>query len=134
MGLTSTQADAFLNVFRGTTYTGFTSYVALFNGDPQGAGTEITSTITGAATRNAAGFGAPGAGTGDQRKIANSGEIEITASAAGSATADYFAIYDAATGGTLRFSGALTSSLAISAGSPVKFEAAALEVIIDPEV
>lgn len=132
MGLTTTQTDAYLNTFRATNFTGFTAYVALFDGDPQGAGTEITNTIKGSATRNAAGFGAPGAGTGSNRRIANSAEIEITASAVGSADATHFAIYDAATAGTLRFSAALDSTLTINTGNPVKFETGELYIEVNP--
>lgn len=134
MGLPTTQTDAYLNTFRATDYTGFTAYVALFDGDPQSGGTEITNTIKGSTTLNACGFGAPAAGSGSNRRISNSAEIEITASAAGSADATHFAIYDATTtaGGTLRFSAALDSTLTINTGNPVKFEAAALYIEVNP--
>jgi len=127
-GLTTALADEMLNLFRNTAATQFTPYIALFNGDPAGAGTELTTTITGSATRNACGFSAPQAGTGTQRKIVNGSDIDITASASGSATADYYAIYDAATAGNLKFSKALTSSLTINAGSPVSIAAGDLEI------
>jgi len=120
-------ADKILNWTDGTAFgTAPTNvYVALFNGDPTGAGTEITNTIKGSTTRDAITFGAIATST-DFRQFDNSAEITITASASAGATADYAAIYDASTAGNLLWYETLTSSKTITAGDEVKFEANAL--------
>lgn len=83
-----------------------TRYLTTFNGDPQGAGSENISTITGSANRIAitADMAAAAAGA-----ATNDADITITASAAGAATVDYVAIYDAITAGNLLASTQVTS-------------------------
>ena len=83
-----------------------TRYLTTFNGDPQGAGTENISTLTGSANRIAitANMAAAAAAA-----ASNTGIITITASAVGAATVDFVAIYDAITGGNLLASTAVTS-------------------------
>lgn len=99
-----------------------TVYIALFNGDPSGAGTEITNTIKGSTTRDAIALGGVTT-SGNFRQADNTAEITITPSASAGATADYAAIYDAATGGNLLSYDTLTASKTITTGDGVKFEA-----------
>jgi hypothetical protein len=99
-----------------------TVYIALFNGDPSGAGTEITNTIKGSTTRDAIALGGVTT-SGTFRQADNIADITITLSASAGATADYAAIYDAATGGNLLSYDTLTSSKTITTGDEVKFEA-----------
>lgn len=98
-----------------------TRYLTTFNGDPQGAGSENISTITGSANRIAitADMAAAAAGA-----ATNDADITITASAVGAATVDYVAIYDAITAGNLLASTQVTSksvgigdSLSVLAGN-----------------
>ena len=103
-------------------------YVALFDGDPgdDGAGgTEITNTLTGSANRTAVSFGAVGT-SGAAKAISNSGDVTITGAADAGATATHVAIFDAATGGNLLMSGALTAGKTFNTGDEVKFAAGAL--------
>lgn len=83
-----------------------TRYITTFNGNPQAGGTENINTITGSSNRIAmtASMGASSGGA-----ATNTGVVTFTASAAGSATVDYTAIYDAITGGNLLASTAVTS-------------------------
>jgi hypothetical protein len=83
-----------------------TRYITVFNGDPQGAGTEVISTLTGSANRQAitASMGAAAAGA-----AASTANIVFTAAAVGSATVNFVAIYDALTAGNLLGSVAVAS-------------------------
>lgn len=108
-------------------------YVALYNGDPLGAGSELADPpdtdyareMTEAADWASAGFVSPRA------SIANAAEIDFGTSGAAWGTVDYVAIFDAATDGNMIASGALTSSVNITSGIPVKFPIGALVVYID---
>jgi hypothetical protein len=83
-----------------------TRYITVFNGDPQGAGTEVISTLTGSANRQAitASMGAAAAGA-----AASTGNIVFTAAAVGSPAVNFVAIFDAITAGNLLGSVAVTS-------------------------
>jgi len=102
-------------------------YLDLYNGDPQGAGSSILSTITGSATRSSITSSLSAASGGS---TSNPSTITVTASAAGSATASYVALFDAATAGNLVMSGPLTTPKSITAGDTVQFNAAALSISI----
>lgn len=104
MSYVSSYLDEILNVQRGTALSAWTPYVALFDGDPESGGTELTNSITGSNNRSEVSYGAPQSDGGNGRQIVNSSEIEITASAqnVGDVNVDYFAIYDAQTSGNLR--------------------------------
>lgn len=103
-----------------------TRYLALFNGDPQGAGTEVTATIRPAGRLAITASMAVAASAG----AANTSVIDFGAAAAG-ATITHYAIFDAASGGNLLGSDALTGgSQTVSAGNPVAFAAGALVVSI----
>lgn len=127
MPLSQDFADDAINYIKGTNFPAApaTVYVALFNGDPAGAGTEITNTIKGTTTRDAIALGAIST-SGSYRQASNTGEITITASASAGATADYVALFDAATAGNRLANEALTTSKTITTGDEVKFEVGAL--------
>lgn len=112
---TTTQRDAMLNAV--TTY-----YIDLYNGDPSGVGTSQLLTLTGSATRPSATLGSP-ATDGAYRKRSNASEVIITASAAGAATVDYWAMFDAATGGNLVQYGQYSPSKSFTAGDEIKVNA-----------
>ena len=133
MPVGTTTADSILGVAKGTNFTAPAElYIAPFNGDPTSGGSEVTNAITGSTSRidaDMSTFTAP-ATSGSNRVIENATEISITASASGSATFDYVALYTVQTGGTLTdpFAyAALTTSKSITAGDEVKFEAGALK-------
>lgn len=103
-------------------------YVALFSSDPTdaNAGTEITSTITGAATRTAvanAAWTVTTATTTLDAKIENNADITITNNSTNSTNvnATHFGVYNAATSGELLFHGQLASTVTITPGSVIKF-------------
>lgn len=105
-------------------------YVALYNGDPLGAGTELVAPPDTDYAREqtvgtdwgAASFASPTA------SIANAAEIDFGTSGAAWGAVDYVAIFDAATDGNMIASGALTSAVNITSGIPVKFPIGALIV------
>lgn len=125
----TTFRNAVCNVMRATNFTAFTPQVALFNGDPSGAGTEVTNTIRGAsAGRVAVTFAnAPSNGV-----MQNSAAVTFTASAVAGATVTHFAIYDNATqgAGNLMLWAALTASQTIAAGNPVSFAVGAITITV----
>lgn len=83
-----------------------TRYITIFNGDPQGAGSEVINTVTGSANRiNMTTAMAP-AGTGS---CASDTDITFTTDAAGASTVNYVAVYDAITAGNLLASASVTS-------------------------
>jgi len=99
-----------------------TVYMALFNGDPTGAGTELTAPpCTGyarkAITSSAATFAAP-VGT-----IVNSVDIDFGIAGSAWGTVDYSAIYDQLTGGNMLSSSPLEVVRSIQLDDPAKFPA-----------
>ena len=91
-----------------------TRYLSIWNGDPQGAGSEVINTITGSATRPSVSFGAAAAGSS-----ASNADVTFTTNAVGSATVNYVAIHTAATAGSVMASCAVTSKT-ITAGDSLK--------------
>jgi hypothetical protein len=83
-----------------------TRYITTYNGNPQGAGTENISTLTGSPNRQAITAKMDAAASG---ATASNADIVFTASAAGAATVDYVAIMSAITGGSVMTSAAVTS-------------------------
>lgn len=102
-------------------------YVALFNGDPASGGTEVTTTIR-AAGRVAASFGANVPAAGLVNNMANDADSDF-GTAAGAATVNFLALYDAASAGNLLMSHAV-SSQAIAIGTSVKVNAGSMTITI----
>ncbi len=123
-----------LNWIKGTTFpTAPTNlYVGLFSSDPTdtgSAGTEVTTTIR-PAGRVTITFGA-NTGTGDGGTVITSATDADFGTSAGAATVTHFAIFDAASGGNMLFSDALTSSKTIAISDPVNFPAGNVTITID---
>lgn len=94
-----------------------TRYISIYNGDPQGAGSEVISTVTGSANRvdlTTAMGAAAAAGS-----ISSNADITFTTNASGAATVNYVSIHDAQTAGNLMGSAAVTSK-SITAGDSLK--------------
>lgn len=108
---TATPRNAMVDWYTGKTTPAAvaTRYISLWNGDPQGAGTEVISTITGSANRQAITASMGAAVAGVSTSTAN---IVFTAAAVGSATVNFIAIHDAITAGNI------TGSVAVTAKTP----------------
>lgn len=107
-------------------------YVSLHTADPGEAGNQSTSeaTYTGygrvAVARTAGGF------TVSANTATNTSAVTFGACTAGTNTITFFAVGTASTGtGKILYSGALTASLAVSAGITPSFAASALTVSED---
>lgn len=101
-------------------------YISLHTGDPGEAGDQTTNeaSYTGYARVAVA---RSGAGWTVTTGVANAADIDFAECTAGSATATHFGIGTASSGaGKLLYSGALTASLAISAGISPTIAAGAL--------
>ncbi|HNY80767.1 MAG TPA: hypothetical protein PKO46_21005 [Sedimentisphaerales bacterium] len=100
-----------------------TVYVALFVGDPEGAGTEVSGNgysrkQTAAADWNSASGGA----------TSNAQALTFPQATGSWGTVDHFALYDAATGGNRTGSGALGEPKTIGSGDTASFAAGDLDV------
>lgn len=93
-----------------------TRYITIFDGDPQGAGSEVINTITGSANRQNMTTAMAAASGGS---AASDTDITFTNSAVGAADVDYVAVYDAQTGGNLMASTQVTSK-AVGVGDSLK--------------
>ena len=120
--------DAITAWINGTTFPSAptNTYVQLFNGSPTDTGTGGTALLT----RAAVAAGGWTRGTGGAGTLTNTAAITITSSAGSAVTADYFAVFDAATSGNLLFYGALSASKSIAIGDEVKFNALQLTLTV----
>jgi len=106
-----------------------TRYVALFDGDPQGAGSEVTTTIR-PSGRVAITSSMESAGATNTGESSSTADIDFGNADAG-ATVTHIAIYDAASAGNLLASDSLTGgSQTVTAGNPVKIPSGDLTVSI----
>lgn len=106
-----------------------TRYVALFDGDPQGAGSEVTTTIR-TAGRLAITSSMEASGTTNTGESSSTSDLDF-GTAAGGASVSHIAIYDSASGGTLLASDALTGGTqTVTAGNPVKIPAGDLTISV----
>lgn len=105
-GRAAADANAVLNVWRGTTYTGITPFCKLHTGDPGAAGTANASGVT---TRNAITWSA-----------ASAGSMALSAlsgfSMTGTETISHVSIWDASSAGNFIASAALTASKNVTNG------------------
>lgn len=98
-------------------------YVALFDGDPKGAGVEITTDID-AGGRIAISFEAISSGTDNQ--LANDAAVDFGTSDSAESLS-HIAIFDASTSGNLLWAKALPGGpFAITIGMPVSFDVGAI--------
>ena len=114
------------HVFGNGSYTVPDIYVALFIGDPAGAGSEVSGGSY-ARVAHSAWDSASGKAT------ENTGTITFpTSTATWGGTIDYFALYDASTAGNMLGSGALDTNRSVTAaGITLSFADGALDVTFD---
>lgn len=132
-GKSTYQSDVVLNILRGTSPVAPAAvYVGLFSAAPandSAAGTELAGN---AYARQASTFGAPAAGTGQARKITNTGVISFpVATGSDWAQAIAFGIFDAATNGNLLYWEALTTPKTVQVGDFAQFGVGQLSVSED---
>jgi hypothetical protein len=114
VGLTSTQANAFLNVYRNTAASAVaTPFIKLHTGDPGSAGTSNASAVT---TRNAITWSAA---SGGSMALSSLSSFSMTTSE----TISHISIWDASTSGNFLQSCALTASVPVINGSTLSFSA-----------
>ncbi len=114
VGLAPATANAYLNVFRNTTYTAITSvFVKLHIGDPGAAGTANASAVT---TRNAIVWAAA---SGGSMALSTLSAFSMTTSE----TISHVSLWDASTAGTFLQSAVLTASVPVINGSTLTFSA-----------
>lgn len=89
---------AILNTLRGSQLTGFTPHIALFNGDPEGSGAELSGA---GYARPAIAFSAPVDQPGGQTMIVNSERVSFATPLATWGVWAYDGLMDAASGGSL---------------------------------
>lgn len=118
---------AALNILRGTSINGITPYVALFNGDPESEGTELSG---GGYARLSVEFAAPTA-YGNYTAIKNRAEVTTERASEAWGEWSYTVIMSAASGGDPVFKKAKTPSKTMRAGLLVKIPAGALSLAVD---
>lgn len=101
-------------------------YVGLFLTNPTGAGTGTEVSGNGY-TRVAASFGTP-AQSGTGMVASNTSAVQFPTAEGSWGTPQYFALYDAQTGGNLLFYAALPTTFAITSGMAPRFAVGALSV------
>jgi hypothetical protein len=107
-------------------------YVSLHTADPGEAGSQTTSEVAYTGYARAAVARSAGGWTVAAGNVANTAVVAFGACTAGTATATHFGIgSDLSGAGNLFFKGALTASLAISAGITPSFAAGDLDVNAD---
>lgn len=127
--LTATAQNELVDALTGksnTSFGGSTQYITLFNGDPQGSGSEVLNTVTGSANRPAI---ASSMGNASSGSSSSTSDITFTNNASGAATVDYIAIYDAQTGGNLLASTSVTSK-SVASGDGVSISSGNLTIAI----
>jgi hypothetical protein len=111
---------ALLNTLRNTSFAVAATYVKLHTGDAGEAGTTNAATET---TRKAISFSAASSGS-----MASSATVEWT-NVAASETYSHWSLWDASTAGNCLWSGALSSSAAVTAGDT--FQITSLTLSLD---
>lgn len=112
-GASAADANSHLNVYRGTTFTGYSAlYLQFHTGDPGASGTANVS--TGIAARNQITWNAPSGGSMTLSSLAN-----YTSS--GTETETHWSWWTASSGGTFVRSGALTAPIPVINGSVISW-------------
>lgn len=129
----STHADAVLNVFKNTAYSGRANvYLSLHTGDPGATGANEVSTSGTAYAREtlaAATFGTIAGTAGTDRHVPYDALIEFAeATGSGFGTVTHFGIWDAASAGNFLAGGAVDSSQAVAAGVTASFASGAAKI------
>ncbi len=108
-GKTTSQSDQVLNLMRGSNATAFTPYVGLLSTAPANDGATGTELTGNGYARQAVTFGAPADDSGAGRKVSNTNVVRFGPATSNWLAAVAFGIYDAETGGTLRYWSTITS-------------------------
>lgn len=111
---------AFLDTLRGTSYSAAATYIKLHTGDPGEAGTSNAATET---TRKSVSWSAASSGS-----MASSATLEWT-NVAATETYTHWSLWDNASTGNCLWSGALSSSAAVTAGDT--FQITSLTLSLD---
>lgn len=118
-GAAAATANAWLNVLRGTTYTGLAGlFVKLHTGDPGSAGTANASAVT---TRNALSLNAA---SGGSATLSSLGSYSMTSTE----TISDVSLWDNATAGSFVVSGQLSASKAVNNGDTLSFTTFTLSI------
>ena len=127
---TDAACNLFLDHITGrTSYTSPTSFLALFNGDPIAAGTEVTTAGTNGYARQDLDAALSPASSGT---ITNGSIITFgPGSTSNWAQADYYAVFDASTAGTKLGGALLTTAKTVNIGDSAEFAASALSFSLD---
>ena|GEM_PF-2490038 len=112
--ISNVEADAVLNRLRGITALAVAGELALYNGDPLGAGVELSGGDYSRLALVPANWALPTAGAGGRRQMQNAQALELTPGAVGSwGTATHWAVEDPS---GVRWAGALPSPISIADG------------------
>lgn len=125
-GKTQTQADAVLNLARGSNATAFTPYVGLLSTAPSDdslSGTELSGS---GYDRVAVTFSAPADASGAKlaRRCYVSADVVFPTASGDWLQAVAFGVYDASSGGALRYWGTLAAPQTATAGGRIELTAA----------
>ena len=120
MSISNYLENAWLDTLRNTSLAVAAVYVKLHTGDPGEAGTSNAATET---TRKSISFSAASGGS-----MSSSATVEWT-NVAASETYSHWSLWDSATTGNCLFSGALSSSAAVTAGDT--FQITSLTLTLD---
>ncbi|GIE29967.1 hypothetical protein Ait01nite_030120 [Actinoplanes italicus] len=110
-GLSTTHADAILNVRRGTTWTAYTPHLKVHTGDPGAAGTANASAET---TRKPVTYAAPS--TVSTNRSMTGTAVSWTSWSAGTETISHVSEWDALTSGNFQISGPLGANKTVANG------------------
>jgi hypothetical protein len=126
-------ADAIANIADDASSSPLTNlYVSLHTDDPGEAGNQETNECAYTSYARVAVARTSGGWTVSSNAVENAAAITFPAATGGSETATHFAVGTAASGtGKILYSGALTSSLAISSGITPEFAAGDLDITED---
>jgi len=129
MPISNTEADAILNRMRGVAAPAFDAQIALYNGDPLGAGVELSGSGYVRYDPADGDWTAPTAGTPNGRMIENTAEWLFGEATADWSPADYYAVVDAS--GTVRYSEAITGgAVTVLSGNRARIPAGSIRVRI----
>jgi hypothetical protein len=127
MAKTDFHENAILNTARGTALTAWDPYVAFFTAVADAEAGTITEVAAGDGyARELGSFSAPSAGA-----MSNDGELAFGEATADKGTCTHFGLFDAVTGGNLRYVAPLDAPFDYDIGVLPRFAAGALDVTED---
>lgn len=109
-------------------FGGTTKYLALFNGDPQGAGTELSGNGYARVSVASGDWGAAAAGA--KSNSAKKSFPQATGDWNGGSAISHWALMDAATLGNVQASDALTTAKVVQSGDTAEFEIGDLDLTV----